>query len=233
MKSKILSVVCLFVLVASFSLFAYAQDKDRTAVSLGAQIRTIFGGYTCNIFCFIALSVGGVASIVIIYSGFTYLTSTDYIERDEVKKRIIYVLAGLILFSAMIPVVNYLTGLGSTNLSPFGCNCLNNSIEMAEPVVLGTTLPGLQVFIVNPKNGQELEDGLLQEFYCKAYGGSNVYTSYKWTSDKDGAIGFADKFNNNLSRGDHNITVEVLDSLGNFTSAKVHVIVIVPKPRPN
>jgi hypothetical protein len=222
MKSKILSVVCLFVLVASFSLFAYAQDKDRTAVSLGAQIRTIFGGYTCNIFCFIALSVGGVAAIVIIFSGFTYLTSTDYIERDEVKKRIIYVFAGLILFGAMIPVVNYLTGMGSTNLSPFGCNCLNNSIEMAEPVVLGTTLPGLNVFIVKPKNGQELEDGLLQSFQCIGYGGTQPY-NYKWTSDRDGAIGFADSF----------MTVELTDSLGNFTSAKVHVIVIVPKPRPN
>jgi len=89
------------------------------------------------------------------------------------------------------------------------------------------------VIIVKPKNGQELEDGLLQEFYCKAYGGSNVYTSYKWTSDRDGALGFADSFMNNISRGNHNITVEVLDSLGNYTSAKVHVVVIVPKPRPN
>jgi len=126
--------VCLFVLLAGFSLLVYAQDRDRTAVSLGAQIRTIFGGYTCNIFCFIAFSVAGVACIVIIYSGFTYLLSKDAEERDDVKKRIIYVFAGLALFAVMIPVVNYLTGLGSTNLSPFGCNCLNNSIDMAKPV---------------------------------------------------------------------------------------------------
>ena len=232
MKTKIIPLVSLLVLLAGFSLFAYAQDKDRTGVSLGAQIRTIFGGYTCNIFCFIALSVAGVASIVIIYSGFTYLTSGDAEGRDEVKKRIIYVFAGLILFAVMIPVVNYLTGLGSTNLSPFGCNCLNNSIEMAEPVVLGTTLPGLNVYIVKPKNGQELEDGLLHPFLCIGYGGTQPY-NYKWTSDKDGAIGFADSFMDNLSRGDHNITVELTDGVGNYTSAKVHVVVIVPKPRPN
>lgn len=232
MKSRIIPLVCLFVLLAAFSLHAYAQDKDRQAASLGAQIRTIFGGYTCNVFCFVAFSVAGVASLVIIYSGFIYLTSSDYAERDEVKKRIIYVLAGLILFGAMIPLVNYLTGIGSTNMSPFGCNCLNNSIDMAEPVILGTTLPGLNVYIVKPKEGQELEDGLLHPFLCIGYGGTPPYT-YKWISSRDGAIGFADSFMNNLTRGDHNITVELTDSLGNYTSSKVNVVVIVPKPRPN
>jgi hypothetical protein len=232
MKSRIIPFVCLFILLAFFSSFAFAQDRDRTAVSLGAQIRTIFGGYTCNIFCFIAFSVVGVACVVIIYSGFTYMISKDFTERDEVKKRIIYVFAGLVLFIAMIPTVNYLTGLGSTNLSPFGCNCLNNSIDMDDPVVLSTTLPGLNVFIVKPKEGQELEDGMLHPFLCVGYGGTPPY-SYSWTSDKDGALGFADSFMNNLSRGNHTITVELTDSISNYTSAQVHVSVIIPKPRPN
>jgi hypothetical protein len=232
MKSKIFLFVCLFILLASSSLLAFAQDRDRTAVSLGAQIRTIFGGYTCNIFCFITFSVIGVACIVIIYSGFAYLTSGDASERDDVKRRIVYVFVGLILFTVMIPVVNYITGLGSANLSPFGCNCLNGSISMEEPIVLSTTLPGLNVFIVKPKEGQELEDGMLHEFLCKGYGGTWPY-AYKWTSDRDGALGFADSFKNNLSRGNHTITAELTDSVGNYTSAQVHVVVIVPKPRPN
>jgi hypothetical protein len=235
MKSRIIPFVCLFVLLAFFTSFAYAQNRDLTAVSLGSQIRTIFGGYTCNIFCFVAFSVIGVACVVIIYSGLTYLISRDFEEREGVKKRIIYVFVGIVFFAIMIPVVNYLTGLGSTNLSPFGCNCLNNSIEMAEPVVLGTTLPGLNVFIVTPK-GPELEEGILHDFLCRGYGGApraiSPYYDYEWTSDRDGALGFADSFKNNLSRGNHTITVKLTDSLGNSTTAQVKLSVIVPKPTP-
>jgi hypothetical protein len=233
MKSRLIPLACLIILVAGLSLFVYAQDKDRTAVSLGAQIRSIFGGYTCNIFCFVAFSVAGVACIVIIFSGFNYLTSQDPEERDQVKKKIIYVLVGLILFVAMVPVVNFLTGLGSANLSPFGCNCLNNSIDMTEPPVIGTTLPGLNVIIVkpNPKYG-DLDMDKLIEFVCVGYGGIKPY-GFRWTSNKDGDIGFADSFMNNLSRGNHTITVVLTDSIGNVSSAQVNISVVVPKPRPN
>jgi hypothetical protein len=232
MKSRIIPIVCLFVLLAFFSSYAFAQDKDRTAVSLGAQIRTIFGGYTCNVFCFILFSVGGVAGIVLVYSGFTYFISKDAEERDESKKRMIYVFVGITLFGSMIPLVNYLTGLGSANLSPFGCNCLNNSIDMTEPVVLGTTLPGLNVFIIKPKNGQELDMDKLVEFQCIGYGGIEPY-GFVWTSSLDGSRGFADYFMNNLSRGNHTIRVDLTDSIGNTTYAQVNVSVVIPKPRPN
>jgi hypothetical protein len=176
--------------------------------------------------------VAGVACIVVLYSGFTYLVSRDAGERDDVKKRLMYVFTGLVLFVAMIPVVNYLTGFGSSNMSPFGCNCLNNSIDITEPVVLSTTLPGLNVYVVKPKNGQELDMDKLASFICIGYGGIPPY-GYKWTSSLDGNIGFADSFMNNLSRGNHTITVELTDSVGNYTSAQVNVVVVVPKPRPN
>lgn len=232
MKSRIIPLICLVILLASLSLYAFAQDRDRNAVSLGGQIRTIFGTYTCNIFCFVSFSVVGVAAIVIVYSGFSYMSSGDAGGRDQLKKRIIYVFSGLILFVIMIPLVNYLTGMGSANLSPFGCNCFNSSLEMTEPVIVGPTLPGLNVYIVKPKEGQELDMDKLASFLCVGYGGTTPY-AYKWTSDKDGAIGFADTFMTNLSRGNHTITVELTDAPGNYTSAQVHVSVVVPKPRPN
>jgi len=179
-----------------------------------------------------SFSIVGVACLVMLYSGFMYISSSDAPGRDALKKRVLYVFVGLVVFVAMIPVVNYLTGFGSANLSPFGCNCLNNSVEIAEPVVVGTTLPGLNVYIVKPKEGEELDMDKLTSFLCVGYGGTPPY-QYKWTSDRDGAIGFADTFMANLSRGNHTITVELTDSVGNYTSAQVHVGVIVPKPKPN
>lgn len=233
MKSNYPLLACLFVLLVSCALSVYAQDRDRSAVSLGSQIRNIFGGYTCNIFCFVALSIGGVASLIILYSGFMYVMhADDPSERDFLKKRMVYVLGGLILFAFMIPVVNYLTGVGSAGLSPFGCNCLKGGIEISDPVIVGTTLPGLNVFIVKPKEGEELDMDRLASFLAVGYGGTPPY-AYKWISSLDGNIGFADSFMWNLSRGNHTIICELTDSIGNYTSDDVHVSVVVPKPRPN
>lgn len=229
MKRFLSLVVCFFVLLLVTA--SYAQDSDREAVSKGAGIRQIFGGFTCNIFCFFFFSVAGVACIVIIYSGLMYIISRDVSEREELKKRIIYVFIGLVLFAVMVPVVNYVSGLGSVNMSPFGCNCLNGSMEEYTPPVVGTTLPGLRAIIVKPRNGEELDMDRLVSFVGRGYGGVAPY-SYKWTSNADGNIGSADSFMNNLSRGNHTITLELTDSVANYTSAQVNVSVIVPKPKP-
>ncbi len=175
--------------------------------------------------------MAGVACIVIIYSGLGYLMSRDVSERDNLKRRIVYVFVGLVLFVIMVPLVNYISGLGSTNLSPFGCNCLNGSMEEFAVPDEGTTLPGLRAIIVAPKEGDELDMDKLVSFIGKGYGGTAPY-SYKWTSSLDGNIGSADTFMNNLSRGNHTITLELTDNVGNYSSAQVHVSVIVPKPHP-
>ncbi len=227
--------VCFFVLL--LATMSFAQDADREAVSKGAGVRQIFGGFTCNIFCFFFFSVVGVACIVIIYSGLVYIVSRDVSEREELKKRIMYVFAGLILFAVMVPVVNYISGLGSVNMSPFGCNCLNGSMTEYNPPAEETTMPGLRAILVKPKEGDELDVEKLVLFVGRGYGGipfpaPNLPYSYRWTSSLDGNIGSADSFQNNLSRGNHTITLELTDSVGNYSSAQVHISVVVPKPTP-
>ena len=204
-----------------FITAAYAQNPMTAANGIMSSA----GNFTCNAFCILAFTISSVAAIILILSGARYLTSgEDPIERDEMKRRIVYSIIGLAVFMAGPSAVKYMTG---GTMAPFNCPCIPGFDTGG--TITTTTVPGLIVVILKPKNNGEYDTAIDIDFMCRAYGGKPPYT-YQWTSDIDGPLGNTDVFSKQLSRALHVIKLEVTDSSGKNATAQIRINVIVPKP---
>jgi len=218
-KTIILSVALIFILAAA----AYSQNP----LSAGTGVLTTAGNFTCNLFCILSASVSAVAAIILVLSGARYMTTAeDVAERDEMKKRMIYAIAGLAIFMAAPPIVSSLTG---GTIAPFNCDCIPGFNDKGS--ITTTTIPGLRVVIIKPKEGGEYEIAGDIDFMGKAFGGTSPYT-YQWTSSVDGPLGTTEMFSRPLSRAPHIIVLEAKDAAGKNATAQVKINVIVPKPKP-
>ncbi|MEA3254743.1 MAG: pilin [Candidatus Altiarchaeota archaeon] len=129
MKKIILSLIVYCIL---FSCVVHSQD----VISKGGEVRWSFDNFVCGVFCIIWFVIAAVAALMIVYSGIKYLTSESGLERDKIKTRLKYAVAGLIIVIIAVPAANYLT---SDMIAPFNCDCVSRAIPTTTTSTTSTT----------------------------------------------------------------------------------------------
>lgn len=88
--------------------------------SIGRIIRTMDTGL-CLGLNILWLVIGSVASVILIYSGFRFLTSEDNSVREVAKRRVFYCITGLVIALIGCPAVDYL--IAGSNIIPLSQSC--------------------------------------------------------------------------------------------------------------
>jgi hypothetical protein len=100
----------------------------------------------------------------------------------------------------------------------------NVSIKLAEEI----SIPKLSAQIISPIAGHILKGNEEVLFDSQVDGGQPPLT-YKWTSNIDGILSTNKSFSiepSNLSKGNHNIILQIIDSTGQSTQSSALVTVI-------
>lgn len=98
-------------------------------------------------------------------------------------------------------------------------------VTATDTVNITVNPPGLAASILSPTDGDAFSEGDTITFWGSATGGISPYT-FSWTSSINGPIGSSQVFNkNDLSVGDHTITLKVIDNASTENTISINVYI--------
>lgn len=112
MKIKKFALIFLFL---SLIAFAKAPPEEEISEHINYWILVFY--------CILIFIAAAVAAIIIALSGIKFISTEDFYERKEVKKRIAYAIIALIFILISCPLVNFL--IEGFDVKEFKCNCLS------------------------------------------------------------------------------------------------------------
>lgn len=108
-----------------------------------------------------------------------------------------------------------------------------STLSSENSYIVQATTTVLTVSISSPASNSNLIIGNSITFTAIAQGGTAPYTNYIWRSNLDGEIGRGETINvNDLSLGQHKITISVTDSLGKVATGSVNIIISIGENAP-
>jgi hypothetical protein len=91
-----------------------------------AQIVTVVLNVACMVYCLIIVIFAGIASLALMFAGMTYMTSQDPSDRSEARRRIGYIVIGIVIVVLACPIINILfsgTIIAIGGVGPCTCQC--------------------------------------------------------------------------------------------------------------
>ncbi len=95
---------------------------------ISTELKGVYDSIVCNMACFIEYVILAISAVVIVLSGFRYMTSDDPGVRHSMKSYIMYAMVGLVLVLIALPALNMFVegsqqGLTKKVFASFNCAC--------------------------------------------------------------------------------------------------------------